>query len=180
MVSPSLLNPGRFAQTGIDPGSFTINLIGNDQIAIMVELMEPTFRTLGFKTKMEPLPSGAFTQPLIDGGFDASQAPASQHLDDPLDQLSAWAATGGPQNFSKWSDPKLDELFTQQDQTLDTAKRKQLILDLQEQFLQDRHTLVIVWRTGFVGYAPGVKNFPAGLPFLFSPQFRHEQVWLDR
>ena len=99
-------------------------------------------------------------------------------VDDPSDYLAQWVRTGGAFNYAKWSNPKLDELLTEQDRTLDVGKRKQLVLEMQEIVLRDRHVIQSVFRTSFVGYMPWVKNFPPRLPFIFSPWYRWEQVYL--
>ena len=60
------------------------------------------------------------------------------------------------------------------------AKRKQMLLDLQEIVLKDNTTLFEIWAGSWAGNMPWVKNYPGSGPFSWSPKFRWEQVWIER
>ena len=163
---------------GVDPGRFTINIVANTTYPIPGTFMERTLADLGFKTKLENLPSGDTADRALRGAFDMLEQSTTMSVDDPTDYLSPWVKTSAAFNYPKWSDPKLDDLITEQDRTLDATKRKQMLLDAQEIVLKDRYVIQSIFRTSFVGYMPWVKNFPPRLPFIFSPWYRWEQVYL--
>ena len=163
---------------GIDPTKFTINVVGGNLYPTPGAVMERTLADLGFKTKLENLSSAEQADRAQRGAFDMLEQSTTISVDDPGDYLIPWVKTGAGFNFTKASNPKLDDLLAEQDRTLDVAKRKQMLLDAQEIILKDRFVVQSVFRTSFVGYQPWVKNFPPKLPFIFSPWYRYEQVSL--
>ncbi len=74
----------------------------------------------------------------------------------------------------------LDGLFDEQDGELDPAKRSALIGQLQQRVLENRHMLILLWQTGLYGGNREVRNYPPKLPFLNSPRYRWEQIWMER
>ncbi len=168
------------AQAGVDPGQVTVNILGTPTYPQYTEVFDRRMRALGFKTKIEILPTGEANARHAAGNYDLETASSAMHFDDPADYLAPWVVTGGAFNFGKWSDPEIDRLYAEQDKTLDTAKRKQIMRDLQEVVLKDRFILPLNWRRGFQGHMPYVKNYPPTLPFLFSPFYRWELVYLER
>ena len=169
------------AQTGIDPSKFTVSIIATDGYPpVFPEIMESAARELGFKTQAERLPSPVINQRLAAGTFDLNAGSLSPMADDPLDFLVGTVGTGGSNNNGKWSNPQLDALFAEQDRTLNQAKRKLMIREIQETVLTDLTFVPGAWRISYGGHYPWVKNYPGKAPFLFSHRFRWEQVWLER
>lgn len=163
---------------GVDPTKLTINIVGGNLYPIPGAFMERSLADLGFKTKLENLPSAEQASRAQRGAFDIMEQSTTMSVDDPADYFIPWIKTGAGFNFTKWSNPKLDDLLTEQDRTQDVAKRKQMLIEAQEIVLKDRYVIQSVFRTSFVGYMPWVKNFPPKLPFIFSPWYRYEQVYL--
>jgi peptide/nickel transport system substrate-binding protein len=61
------------------------------------------------------------------GHFDLAIGAVVSTLLDPSDYFNAWYRTGGPQNYSFWSNPKFNALVDQIDAEFDPAKRMALI-----------------------------------------------------
>ncbi len=167
-------------EAGVDPTKVNVSVFGTAVFPQFSELIEASVRALGFKTQVEILDTGQRNQREASGNFDLDPATPGSHFDDPSDTLVSYVATGGGFNFGKWSNPELDRVNAEQDRTLDVAKRKQLLTDMQEIILKDRFIIPITWRTGYHGYMPWVKNFPPKPVFLYSPIFRWEQVYVER
>ena len=168
------------AEAGVDPSKVTVNIV---QVGLNVqfgEVAERSVASLGFKTKLDSLAGLDRTERSLRGDFDILDSLAVFQFDDPNDYLGAEVRTGGALNFGKWSDPQLDALFAEQDKTLDMAKRKQLLLQLQDLVLTDRYYIPGINRDGTGVYMEWVKNYPAKLPYWWSPRYRYESVWLDR
>ena len=167
-------------QAGVDPSTITINLQGTVTFPQFAETVDASLRDLGFKTKVEILSGVEASSRQLAGNFDALATETSLTFDDPKDRLAGYLGTGGPFNYGKWSNPKIDDLIAQEDREQDPAKRKQLILDLQRADLDDHVLMPLVVRQGYAGYMPWLKNYPTNVTMIFSNIFRWEQVWLDR
>ena len=135
---------------------------------------------MGFKTKLDLVSSADQVPRFLRGDFDFAVRAQAISFDDPSDYPTLWVLTGGAQNYGKWSNPELDALFSEQDRTLDLSRRKELLIRFQEIILRDKFIIPAFYSFGFMGHMPWVKNYPPKLPFLFSPWFRWEQVYLER
>ncbi len=167
-------------EAGVDPSKITINQIGSSQLSTEMEVGGTYLIALGFKVDPQPLETAELTTRSQNRNFDIYLPfTGTISIDDPLDVPAQLNRTPGPLNYGKWSDTALDDAFLVQDQTLDVAKRKQLIIDIQNRILDLRWNLGVAWTQSYVGNQPWVRNFNPHLPFLFQQQFRHEQVWLE-
>ncbi len=168
------------AQAGVDPTKFAIQINGNSSFPQQGEILERDVSALGFKTNLVIVPQAETTGRLLNGQFDIAADNINISFDDPLDYLAPSIATGGGKNYGKWSNPKIDALLAEQDATQDVAKRKQVLLELQETILTDATVIPTVLRRSDMGHLPWVKNYPSKLPVLFSSFYRWEQVYLTR
>ena len=167
-------------QAGVVPGDITVSILaaqGGD--GLYGEIVERSFAAMGFKTKLDLVDRANLVPKLLRGEFDFAARAQAISFDDPSDYPSLWVLTGGGQNYGKWSNPRLDALYTEQDRTLDTSRRRQLLAEFQEIILQDNFIIPEFYRFGYMGHMPWVKNYPS-LPFLFSPWYRWEQVYVER
>src|SRR5947209_1743805 len=64
------------------------------------------------------------------GNFELIVFPSGGFVDDP-DQLLAPHIPGSPQNWSRFSNPGVEDLFARQARTLDPAERRRLVIELQ-------------------------------------------------
>jgi len=167
------------AEAGVNPGNITVSFMSTNQLPDLAEVEDSGLRALGFKTKLDLVDSATQGTRLRAGDFDIATASIGIQVDDPLNNISPFVTTGGSGNDGKWSDPELDRLMADQDKELDVAKRKQLLIQVQEVIMRDNFTIVAVWQGAWIGNMPWVKNYPVG-PFSWSPKFRWEQIWIDR
>ncbi len=166
---------------GVDPRNITVSILAVDQFAIHGEAIEPNVSKLGFKTKLDIVTTTVQTERLLRGDFDlwASTNPTIS-FDDPADYLTPLVSSGGPLNYGKWSNPEMDRLLAEQDRTLDVTQRGQLLRQAQELILKELPFISELYRRAYMGHMPWVKNHPSRLPFLASPWYRWEQVWIER
>ena len=82
---------------------------------------------------------------IANGHFDLAIGAVVSTLLDPSDYFNAWYRTGGPQNYSSWSNPKVDALIDQIDREVDPAKRQALIRQAEAIFEQDPPVLPVAW-----------------------------------
>jgi ABC-type transport system substrate-binding protein len=62
--------------------------------------------------------------------------PSGGFVDDP-DQLLAPHTPGSPQNWSRFSNPGIEDLFARQARTLDPVERRRLVIELQKIVLEN-------------------------------------------
>ena len=167
---------------GVDPSSGTtrITVTGGPATVGIATAIEASVRELGFKTQIVIQGTAQAAESRIAGNYELTVETLNPQVDDPLDYLAIYTKTGAAYNFAKWSDPTLDKLYDEQDKELDISKRRQMLRDIQERVLADRHELNVHFSYTFVGGNGYVKNYPPKLPFTFDSRFRWEQVWLDR
>ena len=79
------------------------------------------------------------------GHFDLCIGAVVSTLLDPSDYFNAWYRSGGPQNYSFWSNPKFDALVDQIDAEVDPAKRMALIRQAEAIMEQDPPLLPVCW-----------------------------------
>lgn len=167
-------------ESGVDPSKFTLKIIGNTTYPQYGEIVDGSVRDLGFKTDYSTPTSAVVTDRLVRGDFDIYVTTLTLSYDDPKDQLSSYVTSAGGFNYGKWVNPKIDSLMEEQDRTLDVAKRKDLIRQLQLAVLDDHVLIPVLARFSYKGYMPWVKNFPTNAPFTYSGIFRWEQVWVEK
>jgi ABC-type transport system substrate-binding protein len=113
------------------------------------------------------------------GNFDGWRQAAAVNFDDPSQSITPFMATGAGRNYTNFSIPDLDRLLDEQDRTLDFAKRRDLMWQLQRAILDDASTIPIHYGETLFGWPPYVKNHPKWV-FSFGPQWRYDTVWLDK
>lgn len=171
-----------FKEAGVNPAQLTIEYLG---VLFFKDFGEPeavatALQELGFKVNIV-LPAGVeATSRLQRGDFDIVHQIRSPLFDDPLDSGGMVSVlTGFPTNYGKWSDPEFDRLAEEQERSLDEAKRKALVYEMQRRFLDNAFAIPVLYRDYIGGAFSFVKNYPP-FAFSFSPFHRWEQVWLDR
>ncbi len=169
------------AQADLGP-DFSFNIMTSQSFQVYGETVDANFRQLGVETELDILPNAEVRERVGRKDFDVYLISASINIDDPADYLNAYVVTGAGQNFGGWSWPELDDLLAEQDKTLDVAQRREMLVRVQEMILGEYFGafLVTITRQTPAGHFPWVKNYYPNLPFLHSPQYRWEQVWIDR
>jgi len=79
------------------------------------------------------------------GNFDLAVGAIVSSLLDPSDYFNAWYHTDGPQNYSAYSNAKVDALIAQIDREVDPGKRQALIREAEAIYEQDPPLLPVAW-----------------------------------
>ena len=132
---------------------------------------------IGVEVEHRPLETAAwFSDGQDTGNFELIVSPAVEFMDEP-DQFLGRYATGSTQNWGRFSDPQLDDLFSRQARALDPAERKRLINELEKIVLQKAYYLPgLWWSRNFVQWTK-VKNYVAP-PNYYTNQ-KLQDVWLS-
>jgi len=135
------------------------------------------WRKIGVEAENRPLETAAwFSDGQDTGNFELIIAPTVEFMDDP-DQFLGRYVTGSTQNWGRFSDPRVDDLFSRQARSLDPAERKKVIIDLQKIVLENAYYMPGLWWTRNVVHWAKLKNYVAP-PSHYTNQ-KLQDVWLS-
>ena len=114
------------------------------------------------------------------GHFDLCVGAIVSTLLDPSDYFNAWYRSGGPQDYSFYSNQKFDALVDQIDSEVDPAKRKALVRQAEEIMEQDPPVLPICWEQINDVWWNYVKGYNPYDYFGIYDVVREDIFWLDK
>lgn len=116
---------------------------------------------LGIELQLRSLETAPLFETMAKGTFDTLNFQYCTTMTDPNDLL-AYFVGGDPRNYSRYKDPEVDQWFKEQSMTLDTAKRKEIILKIQRKLLDTVPAIVLAWHAHIMGWYPKVKDYVPG------------------
>ena len=135
------------------------------------------WRKIGVEAEHRPLETAAwFADGRDTASFELIINGTFNYMDDP-DLFLERYTTGDPNNWGRFSDPRIDDLFARQTRALDPSERKRLVNELEKIVLENAyHIPGLWWRRAVVHWAK-VKNYVAP-PNHYSNQ-KLQDVWLS-
>src|SRR5712691_11023106 len=134
------------------------------------------WRKIGVEAEHRPLETASWYADGRDqGAFELMVFPAGAFVDDP-DQLLAPHTPNSPQNWARFSNPGIDDLYARQARTLDPAERRKLVIELQRIVLENAYHMPGLWWSRNVVHWAKVRNYVAQ-PSHFTNQ-KLQDVWL--
>jgi len=134
------------------------------------------WRKIGIEVENRPLETAAwFSDGQDTGNFELIVAPTVEFADDP-DQFLGRYVTKSTQNWGRFSDPRIDDLFSRQARALDPAERKKLCNEIEKLVLENAYYMPGLWWTRNVVHLTKVKNYVAP-PSHYTNQ-KLQDVWL--
>jgi peptide/nickel transport system substrate-binding protein len=135
------------------------------------------WRKIGIEAENRPLETAAwFSDGRDTGNFELIMGPTVEASDD-ADVFLRRYTTGDSQNWGRFSDPVVDDLFSRQARTLDPAERRKLIHQLQKRVLEHAYYMPGLWWSRNVVHWAKVKNYVAP-PNHYANQ-KLQDVWLS-
>jgi len=135
------------------------------------------WKKVGIEVENRPLETAAwFSDGQDTGNFELIVAPTVEFSDDP-DQFLGRYATGSTQNWGRFSDPQVDDLFSRQARSLDPAERKKLITRMEQRVLENAYSMPGLWWSRNLVHWTKVKNYIAP-PNHYTNQ-KLQDVWLS-
>ncbi len=135
------------------------------------------WRKIGVEAEHRPLETAAwFADGQDTGNFELMVAPPVRFIDDPDQWLNSYT-TGDTENWGRFSDPRIDDLFKRQQRALDPVERKKLVIEIQRIALDNAYYLPGLWWTRNMVHWAKVKNYVAP-PNYYSNQ-KLQDVWLS-
>jgi peptide/nickel transport system substrate-binding protein len=135
------------------------------------------WRKIGIEVENRPLETASWYADGRDqGNFELIVLPTAEFMDDP-DLFLRRYTSKDPQNWGRFSDPVVDDLFSRQSRTLDPAERRKLVLELQTRVLENAYYIPgLWWRRNVVHWAK-VKNYVAPPSHYVNQKL--QDVWLS-
>src|SRR5262245_28104174 len=135
------------------------------------------WKKVGIEAEHRPLETAAwFSDGQDTGNFELMVAPTVEFMDDP-DQFLGRYATGSTQNWGRFSDPRVDDLFSRQARALDPVERKRLINEIEKLVLDNAYATTGLWWSRNLVHWTKLKNYVAP-PNHYTNQ-KLQDVWLS-
>ncbi|MBI3743073.1 MAG: ABC transporter substrate-binding protein [Chloroflexi bacterium] len=167
------------AAAGVDPSKTKLKVQAIAFYADFSDAFVTALRKQGWDLDVQLPTTSALSQALSQGDFDISFQGGGRTIDDPQDITGGYILTKGGQNFGKWSFPVIDQLFAQQDQELDPAKRALVIADMLREVAKQLFYMPALNIASTRVLYPQVKGYLVGA-FSASSNLRFEHLWADR
>lgn len=141
------------------------------QLKPAAEVIETQFESIGIKTSVTILESGALETDMDNGNYDLSlYAWAVAPTGDPDYILSKhFESTESEAQKTGYSNPQVDEWLEAGRQTMDTAQRKEYYDKVQTQVMEECPELFVFYQNSLIGAntkVGGLKQFPNDISFL--------------
>lgn len=135
---------------------------------------------IGIKAQTRALESAALGQVMANKDFQIRPIYQSQALDDPDEALQAFTCNH-LDNYTYWCDKEYDALFLKQSGTIDTAKRKEIVLDLQRRLLQTLAYIPLMWNVYTVAQWDYVRGWDPHSTSKWCPcMYVFDTAWLAK
>jgi peptide/nickel transport system substrate-binding protein len=134
------------------------------------------WRKIGVEAEHRPLETASwFADGRDTGSFELIVSGTFNYMDDP-DLFLERYKTGDSNNWGRFSDPRIDDLFARQTRTLDPAERKRLVHEIEKLVLDNAYYIPGLWWRRAVVHWAKVKNYVAP-PNHYSNQ-KLQDIWL--
>jgi peptide/nickel transport system substrate-binding protein len=160
------------------PAQVCFTTYGSSLLIDMVQLVLKQLKDVGIDAKLETKEYGAYIATCFNGNFPSMTFGPQTPFLEPDNFLYAQYYPGEPKNQSHINDPVVADMLVRQRRTVDVAKRRDVIWDIQRYLAKQQYyvqmpsaTIVGVWEAALKNYGPNV-GFDIG--------GRLTAAWLDR
>ncbi|MBI2910066.1 MAG: ABC transporter substrate-binding protein [Chloroflexi bacterium] len=133
---------------------------------------------IGIKVTIQFVEVAAWKELVFKGSFRLGAQADASAIDDPDIMLGEYYLTGSPKNYGGWSNPKFDELYALQSKTMDVAKRKEIVWEMQRLLFREMPRVGVLWSTLFAASWPEVRNWTQGNSLFLGNSL--QDVWLAK
>jgi peptide/nickel transport system substrate-binding protein len=135
------------------------------------------WRKVGIEVENRPVETAAWYVDCRDNGnFELCVSPGVEFMDDPDNFLRRYIP-GDPQNWGRFKDPRLEDLFARQARSLDDGERKKLIHEIEKIVLENAYYAPGLWWTRRVVHWSKVKGFTMHANHYSNQKL--QDVWLS-
>ncbi|MBI2909578.1 MAG: ABC transporter substrate-binding protein [Chloroflexi bacterium] len=167
------------AEAGYAQGIKTTTVTRNvPQLERATTSLKEQLAPLGIEVTVRLLDQATLLDNLYKRNFDTTLFAGLASFDDPDQVFGTQFITGATRNFSEFSDEQTDKWYDEQARTLDTAKRKEIVLNMQRRMFELIPTSMLYWNVYQLGYWKEVRDFRAGIGTYNNLKFQN--VWLSK
>lgn len=123
------------------------------------EFAQQQFKPLGIEVEVQSVPHPQYLSAQVQRSLTPGQVYAIRAYPDPDDYIYPLFYSKGSKNYTNINDPKLDALVVAQRQELDVAKRKQLLQQLDHDWINYAYHVYSYVGYQYQAYQARVKNF---------------------
>jgi len=167
-------------QAGLDGDALKFTIwVGNNSQSVLTftELLERQMRAIGFDAKIGVVDFSDIITKRRANDFVMFTSGKSQEID-PDGNLVPVYSTKGELNYSKISDPQLDQMMAKQRTLLDVTERKKLLQDITRRIADQAYSLNPIMDNRLIYWRPYVKGYYPHVYWGFGQKFM--ETWLDK
>ena len=137
------------------------------------------WKACGLNPVMETNPSAKFVEIRKNGGFDATIDWNASQIPEPTQMLRTYTSADiNPENYSGYTNRKLDELYEAQRKEFDFEKRKAMVNEFEKIVLEEAWNIPVAYANRTIPLNAKVMDFPMAFSHTMFNDFRG--VWLDQ
>ncbi len=165
-------------QSNMRPLDFMVRDLNHHKL--FGQAIEAMLREVGIQTNLRTVVESVWFGDALAGNYDLAVGAIVSTLLDPSDYFNAWYRTGGPQNYSFWSNEKFNALVDQIDVEVDAGKRLALVRQAEDIMEQDPPLVPVAWENILDVWYDYVKGHNPKDYFGIYDVVRFDTYWLDK
>ncbi|MBI2908988.1 MAG: ABC transporter substrate-binding protein [Chloroflexi bacterium] len=144
----------------------------------VAQVVQSQLAKVGIRLKLQGLESAAEKKAIYERAFSLSAKSDATAIGDPDVLLGEYFLTDSPKNYAGWSSKQFDELYALQSKTMDQAKRKEIVWEMQRLVHREVPRIGIVWSTFYAVSLFEVRNWFQGESLFLGNSL--QDVWLSK
>ncbi|WP_456276619.1 ABC transporter substrate-binding protein [Bacillus sp. AK128] len=146
------------AEAGASNLSFTLKINPKPEEQQMAQMMQEMLKAVGITMELELVEFGTLLEQLSTGEFEAARLGWSGRIDPDGNSYGRFN-TGGPNNYSKYSNPKFDQLLLDARTTTDQETRAEMYKEAAAMLWEDAPYVFIYHEKDYKAMKKNVKGF---------------------
>jgi peptide/nickel transport system substrate-binding protein len=151
---------------------------GSTLLVDQVQLVIKYLKDVGIDAKLNTLEYGAFIARILSGKHDSMAFGPYTPFLEPDGFLSLLHYPGEPRNVGMVNDPVVADMLVRQRRTLDLAKRREIIFDIQRYLAKQQYYVQLASAVYVAVWDRALKNYGPNLGFDWGGRLM--AAWLDR
>jgi oligopeptide transport system substrate-binding protein len=127
---------------------------------ILVAMQESWQRALGVTIELQAIDTSAFLREIRQGTFQMQSDGWAADYPDPESFIGKLFESSSPLNYTKYTNPRVDDLIRQARTSLDRERRYELYAEAEQIVLDDAVVIPTFWPVDHFVVKPCVKGYP--------------------
>ncbi len=169
------------AQAGFGPNHPLKLTVSTRAVAVYTDVaswLVDQLKRVGIDASLQQFESAVWFPKMARREYEIALNLTGLGVDDPDGNFYENYWCGSPRNYSDYCSEEIDKMIEEQSQTLDTAKRRRLVNEIDEKLQLDGARPILGWGHGYTVMWPYVKNYVPHQTIFNSSRF--QEVWLDK